>query len=311
MLTASVLLGLLAIALAWPVPLALARAAWPARAPATALVLWQAIALAGGLSMIGALLTFGLVPFGERIVPASAALVRNVAVTGVTPAVPVWHVIALCAGLLLGAHLVFNLVLTVVRIDRQRRRHRELVELLSSPIPDLPHSRLIDLQLPVAYCLPGSAHSVTVFSAGLLELLDADQLAAVIEHERAHLSQRHYLVLLAFDAWHTSLPWFPIANTSQREVGMLIEMVADDHARATVDDASLSSAIDLVAAASADQRMPPAESLGSTHGARSTDTAARVDRIRHGNRLGTAGRATVLAGSFALVAVPTVLLFAG
>ena len=55
MLLAAEGLGLIAVAvvLAGPVPLALARAAWPARSPRAALVLWQAVGLGGGLAKIG------------------------------------------------------------------------------------------------------------------------------------------------------------------------------------------------------------------------------------------------------------------
>ena len=60
MFWASYLLAVLAIVLAWPVPVLLSRAQWPARSPFTAMILWQAIALAGGLSMIGAMLVYGL-----------------------------------------------------------------------------------------------------------------------------------------------------------------------------------------------------------------------------------------------------------
>ena len=43
----AVALGCLAVLLAWPVPWALHRAAWPRRDPLVALVCWQAIGLAG------------------------------------------------------------------------------------------------------------------------------------------------------------------------------------------------------------------------------------------------------------------------
>ncbi|HEY1106336.1 MAG TPA: M56 family peptidase, partial [Agromyces sp.] len=67
MLVVAAVLGVLAFALAWPVPVALSRAAWPARSPAVALVLWQAIAVSGGLSMIGCLLIYGAAPAGSLI----------------------------------------------------------------------------------------------------------------------------------------------------------------------------------------------------------------------------------------------------
>ncbi len=70
----SYFLAVLAIALAWPVPILLSRAQWPARSPFTAMLLWQAIALAGGLSMIGAMLVYGLEPVGDNLLSGLRAL---------------------------------------------------------------------------------------------------------------------------------------------------------------------------------------------------------------------------------------------
>ena len=60
LLWAAVMLWLVAVLLAWPVPVWLSRAAWPMRAPVIALLVWQGVGLAGGLSMIGALALTGL-----------------------------------------------------------------------------------------------------------------------------------------------------------------------------------------------------------------------------------------------------------
>ena len=67
-------LAVLAIVLAWPVPILLSRAQWPSRSPFTAMLLWQAIALAGGLSMIGAMLVYGLEPVGDNLLAGLEAL---------------------------------------------------------------------------------------------------------------------------------------------------------------------------------------------------------------------------------------------
>ena len=129
-MTAPLALATLAVALAWPIPLLLARATWPARAPAAALLLWQSIAIAGGLSMIGALLTFGLAPFGDDLVSGAVGL----ATRGVLE-VSLPHALALAGAALLAFHLLLNLTLTIVRSERQRRRHAQLLFLLSSPLP--------------------------------------------------------------------------------------------------------------------------------------------------------------------------------
>ncbi|MET0974737.1 MAG: M56 family peptidase, partial [Leifsonia sp.] len=175
MYLASGLLAVLAVALAWPVPIVLARAAWPSRAPGRALALWQLIALAGGTAMIGALLLFGLAPFGDAPLTGLGALASGILVGPLPASVGAAHVIALGAAAILGAHLLLNLASTAVRTERQRRRHHALVDLLSSPIPDRPGTRVLDHAAPVAYCLPG-VHTITVLSEGLVELLDREQL---------------------------------------------------------------------------------------------------------------------------------------
>ncbi|MBC7592204.1 MAG: M56 family metallopeptidase [Salinibacterium sp.] len=279
----------------------LARASWPARAPAAALLLWQSIAVAGGLSMIGALLTFGLAPFGGNLVSGVIGLASRGVLTVSLP-----NALALAGATLLTFHLLLNLALTVTRSERQRRRHAQLLFLLSSPLPS--GSRMIDSPAPVAYCLPGAVTSVTVVSAGLLELLDADEMSAVIEHEKAHVSQRHHIVLVAFRAWYASLPWFPIAFRAQREVGLLIEMLADDRARRAVPDAVLARAIALVGAERGAE--PVTASL------RDWGDAASIDELRHriarldSRPLTVPAEVLVIVSAVALLAVPIALLFA-
>lgn len=313
MIQAAVALAALAVLLAWPVPVALSRASWPARAPATALLLWQAIALAGGLSMIGSLLMLGLAPFGDNLLAGlgllaagPGALVASAPLAAIAP-----NLLALAAAAGLGIYLVLVLARTAALIQLQRRRHRRLVRLLSSPLPDRPHTRLLDLAVPVAYCLPGGTGSVTVLSAGLIELLDENELRAVVEHEKAHLSQRHDIVQTAFDAWHRSLPRFPIASRAKREVGMLIEMLADDRARRVVDDRTLASAISLVSTANAGAGPGAGVPMGDPVSRSGDQLRARVTRLIAGSPpLPLAGRLPVALAAVALVAVPTVLLVA-
>ena len=308
MLLASALLAALAILLAWPVPILLGRARWPLRAPASALLLWQSIALTGGLSMIGALLTFGLQPYGSDFVRAARGFVMAVANDEVLPGRDAVFLLAVGAAILLGVHLVLNLVLTIVSTERQRRRHRQLVILLGSPDPLRPHTQLLDNAAPIAYCLPG-ARSITVFSAGLIDLLSPPELSAVIAHERAHVTQRHDILLVAFRAWHLSLPWFPIAYRAEREVGVLVEMLADDRARRAVPDKTLASALALVAGArpDADDVLVERSVLPV---ATPQQTRNRVSRLLNpGAPLNWPSRVAILCLAIGLLAWPTTLLF--
>ena len=315
-------LAVLAIVLAWPVPILLSRAQWPARSPFTAMLLWQAIALAGGLSMIGAMLVYGLEPIGDTLLAGLKALAGMVFSNAPTTELGFWHIFALSAAALLTAHLVFTLLLTYYKIQRQRRRHRELLALLASPSADGPRTMVINVDSPVAYCLPGGARSVTVLSDGLMAALEPAELRAVLNHENAHLDQRHHLLLWAFAAWRQALPWLPTTRLAQEAVSSLIEMLADDVALKSESRATLIKAIAIVASGSPgtpDARMafggPELSDVepgqpGATGGAGSArTTASRVSRLLSPQPpLPEPARAAVLAACLLLLAVPTALL---
>lgn len=310
MLQTSLALAALALALAWPVPIILAGAQWPSRAPATALIVWQAIALAGGLSMIGALLSYGLAPFGDNLPHALGVFVQSLREATLPFSANFVQMFALSGAILLGTHLLLNLGLAAVRDERSRRRHRHLVELLSSPMPERPGTLMIDHEAPVAYCLPGTTKSITVLSAGLMVLLDEEQLKAVTAHERAHAHQRHHLVLLGFRAWRRSLPWFPIATRAQDAVAVLVEMLADDHARRFVSDATLAQSIALVATGAASHATIEGIS-GDALAASSPSAIVRIRRlITPTPPLSRAAKIGAVVIAASLLAVPTIILLA-
>ena len=222
-----VALGLLAfgVALAEPVSRRLARARWPARDPVGALLLWQAIGLAGGLALLGAGLLYGLSPLGAPLPALDSALAELGA--GRAAALDVPHVVALLLTVALAARLVGVLAAVTMRTLRGRARHRELLDLLATPWPAAPGARVLEHPVPVAYCLPG-LRSRLVVSAGVLDCLEADQVWAVLAHERAHLRERHDLVVLPFVAWGATAPFVRGMVCAQLAVAALVEMRADD-----------------------------------------------------------------------------------
>jgi hypothetical protein len=186
----------------------------------------------------------------------------------------------------------------------------ELLRLLSSPLPDEPATRIIDHPAPAAYCLPG-ARSVTVLSEGMVELLSPGQLEAVIAHERAHLRQKHHLLLDAFRSWKRALPWFPIATRALDAVALLVEMLADDTARRTSGDAVLADSIRIV-----DETGSAGTALGAPKDPR-TPEQRRAALLARENRLtgrrpavGTGLRLLVGASTVLLVVVPPALVLA-
>jgi Zn-dependent protease with chaperone function len=297
-------LAVLAVLLAWPVPALLARAHWPRRDPLVALVCWQAIGLAGGLSMIGALLVHGLAPWGHSLPEAVWSVLT---LHPSTDPVRGDHWVALTLAWVLAFELVGVLVLSWVRTTRTRRRHRALLELVVQPSAVLPDTRLLDHPAPVAFCIPG-ARPLLVLSSGMVAELDDDQLAAVVAHERAHLREHHHLLLLPFVAWEAALPVLPAAARAHAAVRELVEMRADDVALASLSGTAprrtLARAI-VAAAGGAGGAGVPDGALAVTGSA----TGARVVRLLEPPRpLPASVRWAALLCAGLLLLLPTALL---
>jgi Zn-dependent protease with chaperone function len=219
----ALLLGLLGLALLWPVPRFLARSATALRYPAAALALWQLVGLASGVTAVAGLASLGSTQDGPLwMVPAVAAAGYLLAVTGVV----------------------------TVRTLRRRWRHRDLLDLVGDPLPEVAGGLVLASPAPMAYCLPGWRPRLVVTS-GALATLPGPALSAVLAHERAHLRQRHDLLILPFVAWHAALPFLPGAGTARASVALLIEVLADDAARAAVGPAPLAHALRSVSVAQA------------------------------------------------------------
>ncbi|BBG02111.1 MULTISPECIES: M56 family metallopeptidase [Pseudonocardia] len=261
-------LGLLGLILAEPVSRMLARARWPARDPVGALLLWQAVGLGGGISLFGAGLAYGLAPLGDSLPAAASVLTGAIAAGDFPEALDPLHVGALLIALGVLARLLSVLVITTVRTLRARRRHRDLLDVLATPWPFASGTRVLDHPVPVAYCLPGRSSRLVV-SAGVLDALDTAGVVAVLAHERAHLRERHDLVVLPFVAWGATAPFVRGMVAAQLAVARLIEMRADDVARRLCDPTELATALKAVGGSA------PAAALSSF-----TDALdARIDRI--------------------------------
>jgi Zn-dependent protease with chaperone function len=232
----------LGVLLAEPVSRALAAARWPARDPVGALLVWQAVGLAGGVALLGSGVMYGLSPLGPSPSVAVSVVVSALAVGEVPRALTMTHFVALLATLVLALRLVGVLAVVTLRTLRARRRHRDLLDLLGTPWPAVPGARVLDHPIPVAYCLPG-LRSRLVLSAGVLDALEPDAVRAVLAHERAHLRERHDLVVLPFVAWGATAPFVRGMVCAQLAVAALIEMRADDVASAEVTRNQLTGAL--------------------------------------------------------------------
>ncbi len=305
---------LVALLLVGPVPALLARASWPMRAPRAAVVLWQAIALAAVLSAFSA----GIAIASRLFVPGpdgrpTATITSEIDALGM----PLWllYVVVLVLTLVIGARLAIAVLQVAIATRRRRAHHRRLVDLLDTSHESVPPQvwpreahrrrhlappidlRILNVEQPMAYCLPG-VRSRVVVSEGTLTTLSDNEIAAILTHERAHLRARHDLVLEMFTAVHAAFPRFVRSASALNAVSLLIELLADDAAVRSAGPTPLARA--LVACATGRTPSGALAAGGPT-------TVLRVRRLAGRPNSLVLAAAAYLAAAAVLV-VPTVAL---
>jgi Zn-dependent protease with chaperone function len=301
---------------------ALPRASWPRRCPAAAILLWQALGLASGLAAVGTLIGLALPASQGGLVLSmlrAAGLLRDgelfslARLFGLSQAegaplvLVAVRLACLAAGLVLLASLCWVLLAASIAALQARRRQRALLTLLAHGDPKVPGALVVDYPSAAAYCLPGlRSRSRIVVSVGAIELLGRGELAAVLAHERAHLRERHDLVLLPFTALRRAFPKSATCTGAQRAVALLVEMLADDRALRGGPARELVSA--LVRFGTAGTCPAPAGALAVAEGSEG-EVAARVTRLlRPAKPLPAAAVMAVCLAAALLVAAPVTLL---
>jgi Zn-dependent protease with chaperone function len=295
----------------------LAAARWPRRAPAAATVLWQALGLGWGLAAIGTLIALGTAGqgSGEAGSGGPGSGVADGALSelgrlahgqlGFSP-IALARLACLVAGVVLLTLLVWVLLSASAAVLRARQRQRALLSLLAHGDPKVPGALVVDYPTAAAYCLPG-LHSAIVISAGTLDLLDSAELAAVLAHERAHLRERHDLVLLPFVALLNGFAWSPVVRKAHQAVALLIEMHADDMARRHRPARELATALLRVGAAGGG--LAPSGALAAADPVLDCDVAARVTRLlRPAPSLPVPALALVAVAATLAIVVPAAVL---
>ncbi|CAM3067197.1 Zn-dependent protease with chaperone function [Williamsia muralis] len=293
--------GIVALVLVGPAPSWLSRAQWPLRAPRAAMALWQSIAIAAVLSAFSC----GLAIAANLLVPdAQGRPTTNPFDEIESLGLVLWtvYVSVFLITLLIGARLFYTVIRVAMRTRARRSAHRELIDLLDRmdrTVPGDPLSardvRMLEVDQPMAYCLPGLRQRVVV-SEGTVARLRRDELDAVISHERAHLRARHDLILEAFIAVHEAFPRFVRSRSALGAVQLLVELLADDTAIRCAGRKQLGRAL----VACADSVAPRgAMAIGGP------STLTRVQRLVD-TRPATAISAFAYVAAAAILVIPTV-----
>lgn len=259
------------------------RLAWLSRHPRWGIIVWQALSwcFVASVVLAGASLAVPSLPSGfdeglAHFIGACATAVRD---HYGTPGGAVVAGLGAASAVTVLVRLLLHLAHDAHRLHAARARQRQAVRVVARPA--FQHGAwLVEDDRPAAYCVPGTTRMV-VLSTGTVSRLSRTELAAVLEHERAHLHGRHHLVIQFIDTLRRALPRVPVLETAATEVRKLVEMHADDRAARLCGRAPLARAL-LQLAATAPQVAPA--SVGSsavTLHAAAADTVARVERLAH------------------------------
>ena len=277
----------------------LQRARWPERSPRLGILAWQVLtgsALGAGV-LAGLAPALPSMPLRVGLAEFLHTCVMHLQQRYATPGGAVVVSLGLLLSFGLVARLGFSLTrsLRTTRDGRKRQReHLALVGRLDRSLGAL----VVDHASSAAYCLPGREAHV-VLTSGALDALDAEQVTAVLAHERAHLRGRHDLVIQLATALQTAFPFVPAFVASAAEITRLTEMAADDAASRRTGRLTLATALVRLAEAGA-----PSGALG----AGGSTAVRRVRRLA--GPLDPRPRilqAVVVAGAVTLAAAPLVL----
>jgi Zn-dependent protease with chaperone function len=280
----------------------LGRARWTARAPLLAMITY----LAAGWSVVAALGLAGLTlavhttALGGGLSHLIGACVLRLRATYATPG----GAVVAGFGLTLAGAVVARTALTATThlraAGRQALQHAQTAQLVGHPEPAL-GATLVDHPEPAAYCVAGR-HPTVVLTTGAVQALNADQLAAVLAHERAHLTGRHHRLIAMARIGRQVLPFVPLMRDADAQVARLAEMHADDAATRTCEPAPLATALVILAAGPS-----PAPALAAA----ATDAVQRIQRmLRPAEPLGRTRRRLLRTTAAALALAPVLLALA-
>jgi Zn-dependent protease with chaperone function len=275
LLIAAALLAGLSVVLLGPLSKWLSQASWVSQAPRAAVFCWQCIGLGAIAAGFGAGLSVAVARYRLGFAGGVRELVGSLFSGHPLQDLGLYDALALTLAADLGIVLVVIFGSLMVRTVRSRARHRRLLDLVAHQSAAYPGTDLLSDSRMVAYCVPG-LHPRIVLSEGTLRLLGPTEIAAVIEHERGHVHERHGLVMLPMLGLKNLFRWIPYARIAPREIATLLEMSADDYSARRYDPLTLAGAlVDMAASGYA-----PRCALSAS----GSDVPRRVGRLLSGSR---------------------------
>ena len=252
--------------------------------------------IAGGF-MLGATLLGPL----ARLDPGVDACAHRLPINDESPIGPLLGTAGMIAAGLLCARICLCLASTFAAARLRRRAHAAVLRLCGRPDGAL-NVTVLEHEQAASYCMPGRGGRIVVTSKAI-QLLTADQLRAVLAHERAHLRGRHHLLITFAAALRRAVPRVRLIAYADVEVRRLVELIADDAAARDHGPLAVATALAVLGAGHV-----PGGALGVVEG---PGALARISRLAAPSAVTSRRRAALSGAVVAAAATVPVLLTAG
>jgi Zn-dependent protease with chaperone function/uncharacterized membrane protein len=167
---------------------------------------------------------------------------------GTTPQIAL--VVIAAAATSAAVHTGARLATAVLEMRSRAHEHARAVRLVGHHTGEA-DVVMVEATKPAAYCVAGRPPAIVVTSAARAAL-DDRQMAAVLAHERAHLTGHHAVIVSMVRALAGAFPRLSLITEGAQQVSRLLEMCADDvAARRHSSRALLTGLVALTAAAPA------------------------------------------------------------
>lgn len=240
---APVVLIIFALVLAFVGPRALRGSSWLERSPRVGIAAWQAlsVSLLATVVLVGVSLAVPAISWTTNLAEFFRACAMILRAQYSTPGGAIVSATGAAAALTVLTRAGYCITREFLGASRSSKRQSHALALVAEH-HDGYNALIVEHTAAAAYCLPGRGPKIVLTTAAI-EALDHQQLAAVLAHERAHLSGHHHLILAAANALQRAFPGVAAFRHARQALGSLVEMTADDTAVRENDRLTVATAL--------------------------------------------------------------------
>lgn len=197
--------------------------------------------------------------------------------------------------------IVVGLLREFTQVRREQCEIGLSVRREGTPITMLGHSVQVTRDAHArVFSLP-RRHGGIVLSRGTIAALSTPELAAVLEHERAHLAQRHHLGLALLDGATRYFRWVPLIRATRCAVPHILEIAADQSARRRAGTAALAGALLKLASPATGPGAPPVIAHAALHASPHASGSERIRQLVGAPRPPASLALAAAAGAYAIM----------